>query len=233
MALFSLRNFQSEVARRNLARPTRFEVMIPIPQALNEAFNSQENKLISLFCESTALPPQIIGVRQQRLYGPVFQRPFGVEYGGEGLPMSFYIDQQMDLKAFFDAWISKVVDPKQFFVYYPSSYSVDIVLYQLNEQNNTTYSVVLESAFPRSVTLVELNHNNQNQVSRLNVNFAFRKWRASHRSLDRMKYPAVDQPSSGTTVFKVYNPTATETRIPPQDTGGTPSQSIGDLLGPF
>jgi len=232
MAMFSLRNFQSEVARRNLARPTRFEVMIPVPTALNEAFNSQENKLISLFCESTALPPQIIGVRQQRLYGPVFQRPFGVEYGGEGLPMTFYLDQQMDIKAFFDAWISKIVDPKQFFVYYPSSYSVDIALYQLNEQNNSTYSVILESAFPRSVTLVELSHSNQNQVSRLNVNFAFRKWRANHRSLARMRYPAVDQPTSGVTVFRVNNPTVTETQIP-SDTGGVPTQSIGDLLGPF
>jgi len=225
MALFSLRNFQTEVARRNLARPTRFEVVIPVPQSLNEAFNSQENKLISLFCESTALPPQIIGVKQQRLYGPVFQRPFGVEYGGEGLPMTFYLDQQMDIKAFFDAWISKIVDPKQFFVYYPRSYSVDIVLYQLNEQNNSTYSVVLESAFPRSITMVELNHSNQNQVSRLNVNFAFRKWRASHTALSRMRYPAVNQPTSQTTVFEVYNPSTTVTPIPPQ--------TSGDLLGPF
>lgn len=191
MALFSLRNFKTEVARRNLARSTRFEVFLPVPPALREAFNTEQNKLVSLFCESTAFPPQIIGVKQQRIYGPVYQRPFGVEYGGEGLPMSFLLDQQMDVKAFFDAWISKVVDPKQFFVYYPEQYTVDMVLYQLNEKNNTTYTITVEQAFPRSVSLVELNHANQNQVSRLNVTFAYRKWRPDHVLMNRMRYPPV------------------------------------------
>lgn len=193
MSIFSLNNFKTEVLRRNLARPTRFEVLIPVPQAIEEAFNSKQNQLVSLFCESTALPPQIVGVRQQRIYGPTYPRPFGIEYGGEGLPMSFYIDQQMDVKAFFDAWISKVVDPKQYFVYYPDQYSVDIVLHQLNERNVPTYTVTLESAFPRSVTLIELNHGSTNQVSRLSVNFAFRRWRPEHVTLARMKYPPVER----------------------------------------
>ena len=230
MAIFSLRNFRTEVARRNLARPTRFEVMIPVPNAIADAFTSKQNELVSLFCESTALPPQIVGVRQQRIYGPTYPRPFGVEYGGEGLPMSFYLDQQMDVKAFFDAWISKVVDPKQFFVYYPRDYTVDIMLYQLNERNEPTYAVTLESAFPRSVTLIELNHGTTNQVSRISVNFAFRKWVPSHQTLARVKYPPVnraEQTAPQITTVQTWNKNVAE--IKPQINGFDPNE----LLGPF
>ena len=234
MALFSLRNFKTEVARRNLARSTRFEVFIPIPQALREAFNTEQNKLVSLFCESTAFPPQIVGVKQQRIYGPVYQRPFGVEYGGEGLPMSFLLDQQMDVKAFFDAWISKVVDPKQFFVYYPEQYTVDMVLFQLNEKNNTTYSIKIEEAFPRSVSLVELNHGNQNQVSRLNVNFAYRKWKPEHNLLSRMRYPAVfgNNLDPRTEVYPVNTWGGTSTPIRGDQEEPT-NNFVEDSFGPF
>lgn len=224
--LFSLENFKTEVARRNLARPTRFEALVPVPPALSSVFTAQENRLVSLFCESTAFPPQIIGVRQQRIYGPLYPRPFGVEYGGEGLPMSFYLDQQMDVKAFFDAWITKIVDPKQYFVYYPKEYSVNITLYQLNERNSSTYSVIIENAFPRSITLVELNHGNQNQISRLNVVFAFRRWKAVHPSLDNIKYPQVKETEpEGAQVFipNSRQPVATPIEPTPEFRGGDKS----------
>lgn len=191
MANFSLRNFRTEIARRGLAKPTRFEVNIPTPLALSSVFTSQENRIVNLFCESSGLPPQVVGVKQQRIYGPSYQRPFSIEYGGEGLPMSFYLDQQMDIKAFFDAWISKIVDPQQYFVYYQNEYAVNIEMYQLDELNRYTYSVALEDAFPRSVTMIELNHSSQNQTHRLNVNFAFRRWRPTHRLTQKVPYPSV------------------------------------------
>ena len=82
MANFSLRNFQSEVLRRGLSKPNRFEILMTVPNALTEAFSPTEGKLVSLFCESTNLPPQFIGIIQQRIYGPAYQRPYSVEYGG-------------------------------------------------------------------------------------------------------------------------------------------------------
>jgi len=183
MANFSLREFKSDVMARGLARPTRFEVEIPIPASLANRFNGQL-RLINLYCDSATLPPSIIGVRPQRIYGPVYQRPFGIEYGGEGITLSFLLDQQMDLKAFFDAWIQKVVDPLSYNVYYRSDYAVDnLKIMQLNEQNQIVYTVSLQDVFPRSLVPVELNYGNQNQISKLLVNFAYRSWTAKHRLL--------------------------------------------------
>jgi hypothetical protein len=182
MANFSLREFKSDVMQRGLARPTRFEVQIPLPISLLDLIG--QTRLINLYCDSATLPPAIIGVRPQRIYGPVYQRPFGVEYGGEGITLSFLLDQQMDIKAIFDAWIQKIVDPNSYVVEYRSNYAVDnLKIMQLNEQNEVVYTINLKDAFPRSIVPVELNYSNQNQISKLLVNFAYRSWTAEHRLL--------------------------------------------------
>ena len=197
-AIFSLRNFRSEVARRGLARPTRFEVVIPIPPALRNAFTPQQTNIVSLFCEAAVLPPQIIGVKQQRIIGPSYQRPVGVEFGGEGLPMTFLLDREMDIKGFFDSWLNKIVHPLQFYVSYPDQYITNIDIHQLDEQNNYTYSIRLVDAFPRSMNIVDLNHSNQNQVSKLNVNFAYRRWHSSQKLSNKVPYAATEDSISNT-----------------------------------
>jgi hypothetical protein len=193
MAQFSLKNFQAEVKSRGLAKPSRFEVALRLPSALiNQGFTDKDNRLVSLFCESANLPTQTIGVKTQKIYGPGYQRPFSVDYGGEGIAMTFLLDQQMDVKGFFDAWISKIVDPIQYFVYYQNTYTSLIQINQLDEKHNTTYSVILEDAFPRSVALLELNNSAQNQVHKLNVTFAYRRWSAVQRRLNGVTYPRTD-----------------------------------------
>lgn len=192
MANFSLRNFRTEINRRGVARPNRFEVTFPLPLGLGPGFSnltSAETKLVSLFCEVSGLPQQSIGIRNQRIYGPVYPRPFGVDYGGDGLTMTFLLDQQMDVKAFFDAWVSKIIDPVQYFVYYFNTYKTNITITQLDQKDNSPYSVVLEDAFPRNVALLELNSGTQNQAHHLNVTFVYRRWSPIHRITAGVRYP--------------------------------------------
>jgi hypothetical protein len=193
MANFSLKNFQAQVRTGGLARPNRFEVLINLPPALiAQGYSTNDSKILSLFCESTNLPMQTIGVKTQRIQGPAYQRPVSVDYGGEGITMTFLIDQQMDIKGFFDAWMSKIIDPIQYFVYYQDSYVAPITINQLNQKDNTTYSVILEDAFPRSVSLLELNNSAQNQVHKLNVTFSYRRWAPVHRRTNNISYPSTN-----------------------------------------
>ena len=157
MANFSLKRFQAEVRQRGLAKQNRFEILFPIPAGLQRVF--KDIQIVNMFCESTSLPPQNINVKTQRIYGPVYQRPVSADYGGEGITMTFILDQQMDIKALFDAWLGIVVDPKQYFVHYQSDYVVPIEIMQLNEKDEITYSALLEDAFPRNYTLLELNQS--------------------------------------------------------------------------
>ena len=209
MANFSLRNFRTEINRRGVASPNRFEVTFPLPLGLGPGFSGitqNDTRLVSLFCEVSGLPQQSIGIRNQRIYGPVYPRPFAVDYGGDGITMTFLLDQQMNVKGFFDAWISKIVDPLQYFVYYHSTYKTNITISQLDKKDNSSYAVVLEDAFPRNVSLLELNSGTQNQAHHLNVTFVYRRWTPIHRITSSVRYPSTQpQELQPDPIFSLYN----------------------------
>lgn len=184
MSIFSLDKFVSEASLRGFSRPNRFEIEMPLPAGMN-ATGKFAQETMHLYCEIASLPPQVINLKQQRIYGPAYQRPISTEFGGEGITMTFYLDKNMMIKGYFDAWMALIVDPHQYYVNYPDSYTVPIRIRQLDEQDNISYVAILEDAFPRNVAMVELNNSTQNQVNRLNVTFAYRRWTPVQYIYDR------------------------------------------------
>ena len=190
----SLEEFVALVKKEGVAKPNRFKVTIAPPLSLAPYLDfATYGRRLSFYCESANFPARNIGVRQQRITGPNYQRPFNVDYGGEGMTMTFNLDRDMKVKAFFDAWMSKIIDPLQYFVYRQGEYiSNRITIEQLDEKNNFTYGIFLEDAFPRSISLLDLNQSSQNQVHKLNVTFAYRRWIPIHDLTNRIPYPAVE-----------------------------------------
>jgi hypothetical protein len=180
MSYFSLSKFQTEIRTRGVAKQNRFEVFINPPSKILENARFRDINLVSLFCESASLPPIGIGVKQQRIYGPAYQRPSTLDYGGDGMAMTFLMDQQMDIKAFFDCWMAIIINPINYNVNYQSDYVSDIGIYQLNERNETTYSVLLTDAFPKSYNLLDVSNSSQNSMHKLSVNFVYRKAIPNH-----------------------------------------------------
>ena len=176
-ANFNLSQFIGAVREDSLARVNRFEVIINIPDDLILTRKNRSNaRAVSLYCEMASLPPVNISTKSFKIFGPTYQRPFGAEYGGEGISLTFHVDRDMQVKKFFDEWTARVVDPKSGLVGYQEDYISTLTLKQLNEQDEVTYEVQIEEAFPRSVNLLELNNSAQNQTHRLNVLFADRYW---------------------------------------------------------
>ena len=173
---FNLSQFIGAVREDSLARVNRFEVFINAPSSLTNK-NIANSGAVSLYCEMASLPPVNISTKSFKIFGPTYQRPFSAEYGGEGISLTFHVDRDMQVKKFFDNWTAKVVDPDSGFVGFQEDYISTIRLRQLNEQDEVTYELELEEAFPRSVNLLELNNSAQNQTHRLNVLFAYRYWK--------------------------------------------------------
>jgi hypothetical protein len=123
-----------------------------------------------------------ISTKGLKLYGPAYQRPISSEFNGEAINMTFYLDRDMKVKAFFDAWMFKTVNPNSFNVSYAKDYVSEIKISQLNENDNETYSVYLEDAFPRAMSLVDLSAGSVNQAGKLNMTFAYRRWFSDHPS---------------------------------------------------
>ena len=177
-ANFNLSQFLSQSRRDSFARVNRFEVFIFSPPALSQ---NKDAVSVSLYCEMASLPPVNISTKSFKIFGPTYQRPFGAEYGGEGISLTFHVDRDMNVKKFFDDWTSVVVDPDSGLVNYQENYTSTITLKQLDEQENITYELELYEAFPRSSNLLELNNSAQNQTHRLNVLFAYRYWKDTGR----------------------------------------------------
>jgi hypothetical protein len=154
--------------------------MIPSPRGMSD-LNKSYADFTSLYCEMASLPPVNISTKSFKIFGPTYQRPFGAEYGGEGISLTFHVDRDMNVKKFFDDWTSVVVDPDSGLVNYQENYTSTITLKQLDEQDNITYELELYEAFPRSSNLLELNNSAQNQTHRLNVLFAYRYWKDTGR----------------------------------------------------
>ena len=184
-ANFNLSLFLSAIREDSLARVNRFEVMIPSPKGMSDV-NKSYADFSSLYCEMASLPPVNISTKSFKIFGPTYQRPFGAEYGGEGVSLTFHVDRDMNVKKFFDDWTSIVVDPDSGLVNYQENYISTITLRQLDEQENVTYELELYEAFPRSVNLLELNNSAQNQTHRLNVLFAYRYWKDNGREFKTM-----------------------------------------------
>lgn len=171
---FSLQNFKHTVLGEGLARVNRFEVLLTAPVSLP---SYQYLGKTALYCEVSNFPPITLNVKPFKIFGPSYQRPISSEYGGDGMSMTFHVDRTMGIKRFFDDWIQKVVDVNGFFVSYQNEYVSRIYVRQLDEANNVTYEIELLEAFPRSISLMELNNTAQNQTHRLNVIFGYRYWR--------------------------------------------------------
>jgi hypothetical protein len=178
---FNLSQFISQSRRDSFARVNRFEVFILPPLALSR---NRDAISVSLYCEMASLPPVNISTKSFKIFGPTYQRPFGAEYGGEGISLTFHVDRDMQVKKFFDEWTAKVVDPDTGLVGYQEEYTTTIRLRQLDEQDTVTYGIELTEAFPRSVNLLELNNSAQNQTHRLNVLFAYRYWKDTDREFE-------------------------------------------------
>ena len=195
----SLERFISEVKTRGLARTNLFSVEIPTPRCIAGNAIRSVPQLLNIFCQSASFPPTNIGVRDLRISGPTYKRPYSIDYGGEGVSLTFLIDRNMELKSYFDVWMNKIIDPYEYHAYYDekeTKYTTDITIRQITEVTapqvvyendgtpsflsgaedvNTDYFVKLRDAFPRNISLIELDTSAQNATHKLNVNFAYRK----------------------------------------------------------
>lgn len=174
VAAFKLENFLSTFREHSLARVNRFEVLLGAPTSLQ---SYRYLTRASLYCEVANFPPINLTVKPFKIFGPSYQRPITSEYGGDGMSMTFHVDRDMNIKRFFEDWIEYIVDRDNFTVAYQDEYIASIFVRQLDEENNVTYEIELLEAFPRSMTLMDLNNTAQNQTHRLNIIFGYRYWR--------------------------------------------------------
>jgi hypothetical protein len=179
-----LQSFNTE-----LARPSKFDVIVPVPLALS--FYLSTGRKLSMRCEATQLPGRSFETTVKKMgSAPVEKFPYHTMYNE--VTLNFIVSDDMKEKVFFDAWMELINPTTDYNFQYKGNYAVDVSINQYDVENKLTYSAILHEAFPIDVNQLDLDWS-ADGFHKLAVVFTFKQWQNNTVSslVDRIKTGAL------------------------------------------
>ena len=99
----SIADFKSSF-KKDLARPNRFDVQIPVPMALSYFGFLSRNMVLR--CENAELPGRTIATTGLKVYNLEEKFPYQTTYND--INLTFIVGDDMVEKKFFDAWLNYI-----------------------------------------------------------------------------------------------------------------------------
>lgn len=172
-----LNEFISKVKSTGLAKTNRYRVTIATPALMTGFMNS--GRLITLFCESTSLPGQVISTTEQRIMGETREFPYSKMF--DNITLSFYIDNNFEVKAFFDNWLNYISNTQNKITYYYKDYIAPTVLIEVLPMDSevSTYSITLHEAYPKATSSIQLSADSKD-IAKIGVSLNYKYYTTSH-----------------------------------------------------
>jgi len=171
---------------KDLARPSRFDVLLPIPFAMTPYISSSRS--LQYRCEATQLPGRTFATTEQKTYGPIEKHPYLTTFND--IDLTIIVDDDMNQKIFFDAWLNYINPQYNNNFRYRDDYSTTLTVNQYDVTNELSYSINLYNAYPVSINQMDLNWNDDG-YHRLLVTFAYSFWK--NNSLQVMQIIGIDK----------------------------------------
>jgi hypothetical protein len=169
MATSKLREFISNVKSGGIMKSSRYSVFMSVPTGMSGI--SDLRKLL-LFCSETQLPGLNLSTTQVRTFGEFREAPYEKLY--DNINMSFYVDQAMEVKTFFDNWMTLIQGKNRKFEYY-DNYVTDIQIYVEDARDDSRYVVKLYECYPKTISPVSVNYDNK-EAMKLQVSMNYKYW---------------------------------------------------------
>ena len=181
---------QHNASRDGYSKANRYEVVIGLPSGTNNAeagdsaqsgnlisqLHGETARRISFRCDSISLPGRNLRTQMNgNIYGPPHEMVQGQTFAE--VAASFYAGSDLAERYFFEEWQKVSYNPDTYNINYYKEYVGAVEIYTLNEQNERTYGVRLEEAFPKTVDAIPVSHASNNTLNKVNVSFAYRYWR--------------------------------------------------------
>ena len=167
----SINDFKSSFSG-DLARPSRFDVNIPVPLTLIPYLKSA--RALTYRCENAQLPGRTFATTEQRTYGPVEKHPYLTTYND--IDLTFIVDDDMQQRLFFDAWLNYINPTYNYNLRYKENYATTLTINQYGVSNELTYSINLFDAYPISMNQLDLDWNTEG-YHKISVTFAYTYWK--------------------------------------------------------
>lgn len=167
----SINEFKSSF-NTDIARPSKFDVTIPIPIALATYITTGRN--LSLRCESVDMPGRTFATVEKKMgSAPIEKFPYQTQYNES--TFTFIVSDNMNEKIFFDAWMELINPTTNFNFQYKSNYAVDVSINQYDVTNSLTYAAVLREAYPLAINQLDMEWSSDG-YHKLAVVFAYKQW---------------------------------------------------------
>ena len=185
-------DFIATVKKENLARQSRFAVILYTPTFGNMTADTQSDtestvvdssywKLLTLFCEASQIPGMTFLTNPVQTYGETREMPYGRLF--DPAMMSFYVDAEMKLKIFFDAWMDYIINggivnqEGTRHVQYYDNYTTTIEILQQDQKDRDVYKTTLYEAYPKAINPMALEYGSRD-FHRLQVTFVYKYWKS-------------------------------------------------------
>ena len=184
---------QHNASRDGYAKANRYEVVIGLPTGVAQGSEQDAGKSamagavqgqlagetarrISFRCDSISIPGRNLRTQMNsNIYGPPHEIVQGITFAP--VQATFYCGSDLAERYFFEEWQKVSYNPDTFNINYYKEYVGAVDIYQLNEQDERTYGVRLEEAFPKTVAEIAYGHASANTINKVTVEFQYRKFR--------------------------------------------------------
>lgn len=160
-----LNDFIAQVKSSGLMRTARYSVIIP---------DTVKGQLLNLYCDQVQLPGINYSTSANMSYGETREIPYGRMF--DPVTMSFYVDNNMDIKRFFDSWLYSIQNPTDRTFNYYNDYVKTIQIIVEDLENKEKYSVELVECYPKTVNSISLDYASKD-IMKLSVTMTYKHWK--------------------------------------------------------
>ena len=192
MAINSIDTFKSNVmSHGGLAQANRFNIIFKPPQmslinldpsnlianalggnfSLRDLINDPRD--ISMLCQTATIPGRQITTFETSDRDAARKIPYG--YMDMEVNCTFLLTEDYYMKTIFDNWMQVVFNTSNYHPSYKNDFVTDVRIQQLNKKNRPIYGVVLQKAYPVSISDIILD-NSAGGANGFTITFAYNKW---------------------------------------------------------
>jgi hypothetical protein len=167
-----LNDFLALVRTKGLASHNHYYLAIDIPRCLQGKY-AQYGQTISLLCAGGEFPA--VSMLTKDIFWQGATRPVATGVNYNDCFYFFYIEQNMELKSFFDDWFRCIYNSETGVTGFPDDYSTQIRTYQLDRMFVPTYGIQFENIFPKASFPLQVTAQG-GALHRLPISFNYRRW---------------------------------------------------------
>jgi hypothetical protein len=159
-----LNEFISKLKKDGLMRTARYTVVFP---------NGDEGRSLALYCDQVTLPGLNYNTNPSMTYGETREAPYGRAF--ENITLSFYVDNNMEVKKYFDTWLHSIQNPRDRTFSYYADYIKSVQINVEDTLDTEKYSVMLHECYPKTIGSIQLDYASK-EVMKLSVTLAYKHW---------------------------------------------------------